>query len=62
MWLNHRMTESAATKISKATLKRALLAGKNTQLKMADLLRIGLERVLKEYETTGTITTRGAKP
>lgn len=61
MWFNRRMTESASTKISKATLKRAMLVGKRTQLKMADLLRIGLERVLDEVETTGAVKL-GGKP
>lgn len=59
MWFNRRMTEAASTKISKSTLKRAMRVGKRTQLKMADLLRIGLERVLDEVETTGAVKLRG---
>lgn len=56
------MNIPAATKIDKSTGKRAAAVVRATRLRMADLLRIGLDRVLDEFERTGGIDVRLARP
>lgn len=55
------MTQPAATKIDKQTEARAKRACKKTKLRIADLLRIGLDRVLYEIETTGSLKIQGGE-
>lgn len=54
------MNIPAATKIDNQTLKRFNRASSRTHLKMADMLRVGLERVLTEIEETGGISLGSA--
>lgn len=52
------MNIPAATKIDRPTLKRAQALTGATRLRMADILRIGLDRVLDEFERTGGVDVR----
>jgi CRP-like cAMP-binding protein len=51
------MNHSAATRIDDQTQQRANRVLRRTQAKMADLLRIGLLRVIEEFEARGTISS-----
>lgn len=50
------MSIIAATRIDPETRDRALRLRTRTQLSMSDLLRLGLLRVIHEYETRGKIS------
>jgi hypothetical protein len=56
------MNIPAGTRIDKPTNERAKRAHARTKLKMADLLRIGLLRVLQEFEDTGRISSGDGLP
>jgi hypothetical protein len=56
------MNIPAATRIDRSTNERAKHAHRRTNLKMADLLRIGLMRVLQEFEDTGKISSGDGSP
>ena len=48
-------TKPASTKLDAGMQKRLAKAIKSTGLKSSDLLRIGLRRLLDEFEATGKI-------
>lgn len=51
------MNHSAATRIDEQTQQRANQVLHRTRAKMSDLLRIGLLRVIEEFEARGSISS-----
>lgn len=49
------MNRATATRIDEKTCDRMAAAAKALNLKPADLLRVGLVRVLEEFESTGRL-------